>query len=119
MECPKCKTETTIISTRKVFANGIRRRRECKGCGHKFTSYEFEEDLISDFIEENKYVSNYGGNSLCWKCGRATGFCPWSREFEPVQGWTANKTIVRQSADVEFESYEVIKCPLFEPDGRH
>ena len=56
--------------------------------------------------------------SLCWNCDRATGFCPWSREFEPVQGWVANKTIVHQSRKINFESYDVIYCPLFEPDPR-
>lgn len=43
MICPKCSAETTVVECRK-YANGatsgLRRRRECVECGHRFTSLE-------------------------------------------------------------------------------
>jgi transcriptional repressor NrdR len=40
MYCPNCKhTELKVVDSREV-EDGIRRRRECLGCGHRFTTYE-------------------------------------------------------------------------------
>ena len=56
--------------------------------------------------------------NICWYCKNAvpsikTGAgCSWSRKFEPVEGWTATKTVVNES-DV---SYHVVGCPEFEED---
>lgn len=42
MRCPKCNYEDSrVIETRSVENGGvIRRRRECPGCGNRFTTYE-------------------------------------------------------------------------------
>lgn len=40
MKCPYCgKKDTKVIDTREV-GEGIRRRRECKSCQQRFTTYE-------------------------------------------------------------------------------
>lgn len=39
MRCQTCKGETQVIDTREAD-NSIRRRRECLGCHHRFTTYE-------------------------------------------------------------------------------
>jgi transcriptional repressor NrdR len=39
MQCPICKSETRVLETRPIRL-GNRRRRECKKCGHRFTTYE-------------------------------------------------------------------------------
>ena len=58
--------------------------------------------------------------TLCWRCGRCTGFCPWSRwkNREPVDGWTAMRRDVEYPNEKPKESYIVLACPLFVPDGR-
>lgn len=61
-------------------------------------------------------------DSLCWDCQRATGFCPWSKykKFEPVPGWTVEKTIRIDKTPpytYEREGITVLDCPLFVPDG--
>lgn len=40
VKCPECECE--LFNTRKSAPSprGIRRRRECRGCGHRFTTYE-------------------------------------------------------------------------------
>ena len=42
MLCPSCGTpDTRVIDSRPAEGGrAIRRRRECEGCGHRFTSYE-------------------------------------------------------------------------------
>lgn len=64
-------------------------------------------------------------NSLCWECknsvpGGIFG-CSWSRKFQPVKGWTAERRELRSSSGRTgdfIESYTVKKCPLFERERR-
>ncbi len=60
-------------------------------------------------IQPNQYVK-----SLCWSCANAVPNshhgCSWSREFEPVEGWTAEHDIIK-------DSYRVQECPEFKPDS--
>jgi transcriptional repressor NrdR len=45
MLCPKCKhAETQVVDTRDS-SDGIRRRRECLTCKHRFTTYERGEPV--------------------------------------------------------------------------
>ena len=46
MRCPHCGSYDDKVIESRTLANGdaIRRRRECSGCGYRFTSYERTED---------------------------------------------------------------------------
>ena len=46
MRCPHCGSYDDKVIESRTLANGdaIRRRRECIGCGYRFTSYERTED---------------------------------------------------------------------------
>ena len=48
-------------------------------------------------------------DTLCWKCKKATGFCSWSHNLTPVEGWKAKKGKY---------GYIVKKCPQFESDKK-
>ena len=64
--------------------------------------------------------------TLCWKCKKALGDCPWTkldedtREilFQPVDGWVAEKTsLLMYSYDGtprHVTSYTVESCPQYE-----
>lgn len=45
MRCPSCdSTETRVVDSRlSRGGRAVRRRRECGGCGHRFTTYEYVE----------------------------------------------------------------------------
>ena len=44
MKCPTCgSTESKVIDSRPSDKSSIRRRRECLGCGKRFTTYEIIE----------------------------------------------------------------------------
>lgn len=47
MRCMKCGGETQTIDSRPDDIT-VRRRRKCKDCGHRFTTFEFAAE---DFVE--------------------------------------------------------------------
>lgn len=57
-------------------------------------------------------------DTLCWSCKNAVPSqncgCNWSREFKPVEGWTAERRDLKISRGKTVESYLVVKCPKFE-----
>ncbi len=48
MNCPRCDATTKTLETRRVPDGATRRRRECPGCGHRFTTYE---RAVSETVE--------------------------------------------------------------------
>ena len=41
MNCPRCDSSTSTLETRKADGgSAVRRRRQCTGCGHRFTTFE-------------------------------------------------------------------------------
>lgn len=56
--------------------------------------------------------------TLCWDCERAIdNNCPWVERAEPVDGWTAFKTLVRTNCQYLTDSYHVVACPMFKRDA--
>ncbi|KPJ85802.1 hypothetical protein AMJ57_01675 [Parcubacteria bacterium SG8_24] len=55
MKCPVCNNEETkVIDSRASFAGyGVRRRRECLGCGFRFTTSEAAELLDLTLIKSD------------------------------------------------------------------
>ncbi len=51
--------------------------------------------------------------TLCWDCQNALCKCSWSREFKPVEGWTAIQTTIGRD---RVKSFCVIECPEFRED---
>jgi len=43
MKCPFCKKEETRVLESRQSEDSLRRRRECKKCGRRFTTYERQE----------------------------------------------------------------------------
>lgn len=55
--------------------------------------------------------------TLCWDCAKAMLGCSWSREFIPVEGWTAEPTVLHSGNAGQTDSYVVHKCPEFVRDS--
>lgn len=55
--------------------------------------------------------------TLCWLCKHAVpneiNGCSWSICGEPVDGWKATKTFIKEKGEKTIESYCVHKCPMF------
>ena len=45
-DCPECGCPENFVPDSRPVQNGIRRRRECIECGHRWTTYEYAKDLI-------------------------------------------------------------------------
>ena len=57
-------------------------------------------------------------STLCWDCRMSTiGGCSWSRRFEPVEGWTAERSDLYIDRNHSVVSYCVQRCPKFVRDG--
>lgn len=58
--------------------------------------------------------------TLCWSCKRACGkdMCSWAREFKPISGWAAEKTIILEEGEETVNSYRVEICPEYIFDER-
>jgi hypothetical protein len=59
--------------------------------------------------------------NICFDCDRACGGCSWSRNFEPVPGWTAQKVSLNMGNSARRKqrytiTYSITACPLFTPD---
>ena len=55
MKCPFCHhVENRVIDSRiSKDGNAIRRRRECLGCGKRFTTYEVVEDVLPMVVKKD------------------------------------------------------------------
>lgn len=55
MKCPYCsEIDSKVIDSRlSKDAEAIRRRRECLGCGHRFTTYEYVEEVPLMIIKKD------------------------------------------------------------------
>jgi transcriptional repressor NrdR len=43
VDCPSCQAHTRVLESRRAPDGGVRRRRECSRCGHRFTTFERRE----------------------------------------------------------------------------
>lgn len=60
------------------------------------------------------------GESICWRCGRATGRCEWSALGRPVPGWQAEqrwKTRLHEGRPRPVLHAKVTQCPKFWDDS--
>lgn len=55
MKCPFCAhSESKVIDSRiSKDGDAIRRRRECLGCGRRFTTYEFVEEVLPIVVKKD------------------------------------------------------------------
>lgn len=73
MRCPKCGGgDTRVIDSRmQDVTNAIKRRRECRSCGYRFTTFERCEDPIEVMKSDGSYQA-FDRNKLLVGLMRAT-----------------------------------------------
>ena len=54
MRCPKCSEARSRVSETKFYREGVRRRRECKACGHRYSTDERKE--VDGFVSINDII---------------------------------------------------------------
>ena len=55
MKCPYCQFEDTQVTDSRVAADGdaVKRRRQCKHCGRRFTTYERVERAVLTIVKRD------------------------------------------------------------------
>ncbi|MBY4797999.1 transcriptional regulator NrdR [Collinsella sp. AGMB00827] len=73
MFCPRCgASDTRVIDSRvREAPNAVKRRRECRSCGHRFTTFERCEDPL-EVIKTNGTTEVFDRNKLLVGLMRAT-----------------------------------------------
>lgn len=61
--------------------------------------------------------------TLCWNCKNSLGNCPWSEDYEPVEGWDATPTEFPTGYNADktpriIQSFCVRSCPQYTEDSR-
>ncbi len=84
MRCPYCKkTEDKVIDSRGAAEDTtIRRRRECLGCGRRFTTYERIEEVPLLVIKKDQRRELYDHNKVLAGIQKACEKRPVSRESQ-------------------------------------
>ncbi len=96
MKCPYCaKKDTRVIDTREV-GEGIRRRRECKNCQQRFTTYERVAKTSLLVVKRDGRREAFDGDKLLKGMLRACAKRPISTE-----------TLQEMAKDIERELYEL------------
>ena len=82
MRCPKCgKDDTRVVDSRlQEASNAIQRRRECRSCGYRFTTFERCEDPI-EVIKRDGSTQPFDRNKLLVGLMRATA----KRDIDLIQ----------------------------------
>ena len=88
----------------------------CEVCGKKFFTRSLVKTYCSEVCKRRAIeLKQMESEQPCWRCQNACGGCSWSREFQPVEGWEAEPTIIMGDG-VEIPSFEIKKCPMFIKD---
>ena len=78
MRCPFCSFDSTRVVDSRLTDPGdsIRRRRECAGCGNRFTTHERAEEVPIDVIKRDGTTQRFDRRKLLRGLVRAAGGRP-------------------------------------------
>ncbi|MEQ8847244.1 transcriptional regulator NrdR [Botrimarina sp.] len=113
MRCPFCRRDNDRVIDSRASQDGaaIRRRRECLGCGRRYTTYERPEEATIKVVKRDGSRAPFerekiqrGLERACWKRSIST------RQIEATV--TAIENDVFQSFETEITSAELGKLVL-------
>lgn len=58
MNCPNCKSNQTFIVDSRACGNSTRRRRECEGCGERWSTLEISVEEHLKLVASNKQMQS-------------------------------------------------------------
>lgn len=56
LPCPSCASQETFVKQSRAKGDDTRRRRECKACGHRFTTIEMPIDEFEKIRRTSKPI---------------------------------------------------------------
>lgn len=102
MKCPYCgKSKTRVVDTRSS-GEGVRRRRECKVCGRRFTTYERVAPLRLTVVKADGRREEFDRDKLLAGVRKACAKRPISTEtIEELASGIEGKLYSRGEREVE------------------
>jgi hypothetical protein len=70
-------------------------------------SKRYQKEYIMSYIKKH-------AETICWSCEKACGKCVWSSKEQPVPGWEAEETFIRNTSAPSYASYRVKSCPEYQ-----
>ncbi|MSQ11712.1 MAG: transcriptional repressor NrdR [Dehalococcoidia bacterium] len=64
MQCPECNHPDAKVTDSRESAEGIRRRRECQSCGHRFTTLERYQPASLQVIKRDGRLEGFDQNNV-------------------------------------------------------
>ncbi len=110
MRCPYCESLDDKVLESRTMANGesIRRRRECLGCGYRFTSYEHIEEKPFMVVKKDNRRQPFDRVKLEKGIERALEKRPVSTEkLESIVHEITDKAIMRGKGTREISTTEL------------
>ena len=82
MHCPFCSNSETKVADSRLTGEGrqVRRRRECLGCGERFTTFETAELVMPRIVKRDRAREPFDDSKLRQSMVRALGRRPVSSE---------------------------------------
>ena len=64
--CPECGCDKSHVTDTRPYQKGIRRRRECENCGHRWSTYEctVSSTRMTDNRIKQKPLPNYNSQKI-------------------------------------------------------
>lgn len=114
MFCPKCQnTETAVIDTRECYSDCVRRRRECKKCKYRFTTYERIEPVKFTVIKSDGRRQPYERDKLIRGMAKAAEKREISNETLDEIAYRVEQKLLR-TGKTEITSHKIGQCVINE-----
>ncbi len=101
MDCPYCGYHDSKVIDSRGVNDGIRRRRQCLGCGSRFTTYERLQPASLFVIKKDERREEFNRNKLLTGIRKAC-------EKRPLPTGTVDKLV----DDIEAELYQMGKAEI-------
>jgi len=118
MRCPFCSHEEDRVVDSRTSKEGraVRRRRECLDCGHRFTTYEYIENISLTIIKNDERREPYDRQKLLHGITSACKKRPISvKKIESIVDKIEN--MIEKIGKNEFSSSEIGKMVMAELYG--
>jgi transcriptional repressor NrdR len=129
MDCPYCESDSQVIDSRPS-KSGIRRRRVCKVCARRFTTYERVAPVEVKVIKVGGRAEDFEREKLARSIRRAAGHLPAAAEADDIarrieaalvdqrRAAVHSSELVRQVLDALGESDRRVAAERFAADYR-
>lgn len=100
MDCPSCQHPDTRVVDSREAVDSIRRRRECQGCGFRFTTFERVEFRLPDVVKRDGRKQNFNRDKLLAGLRLACRKRPVTEEQLDAACARVERELARRSGDV-------------------